>query len=141
MRSMIVGEQGFSRIFWQRSRRTGKVISSQTMHIDDKTNVVVDKIKGTTDRRPEWMLDVKKPYSGESQKIYSRDVPNTITSRIQNLEFQLSSTLGLLRSGKDAVHVNKASYLTFSILSCLKSIIMASAPIAYSAFTFIAVYI
>lgn len=101
------GEQGFSRIFWQRSRRTGKVISSQTMHIDDKTNVVVDKINGTTDRRPEWMLDVKKPYSGDSQKIYSRDVPNTITSRIQNLEFQLSSTLGLLRSGKDAVHVNK----------------------------------
>lgn len=101
------GEQGFSRVFWQRPRRTGQNISSQTMHIDDKANVVVDKIDGTTDKMPDWRLDVKRTYSGDSQKIYSRDAPNTITSRIQNLEFQLSSTLGLLRSGKDATDVNK----------------------------------
>lgn len=101
------GEQGFSRVFWQRSRRTGQNISSQTMHIDDKANVVVDRIDGTTDKRPEWRLDVKRTYSGDSEKINSRDAPKTITSRIQNLEFQLSSTLGLLRSGKDATDVNK----------------------------------
>lgn len=107
------GEQGFSRVFWKGSGRTGQNMSSKTMHMDDKTSVVVDKINGTTDKRPEWTLDVKKTYSGDSQKINSRDAPNPIISRIQNLEFQLSSTLGLLRSGNDAIDVNKASKRSF----------------------------
>eukprot|EP01018_Ginkgo_biloba_P021493 Gb_37906 [translate_table: standard] len=101
------GEQGDSHSIWQRQRRIGQQVSSQSMQADDKMNIVVDKINEIIDSREEWMLDVKTSYSGHSHRVSPRDVPNTILSRIRSLEFQLASTLGSLRSEEETLDTMK----------------------------------
>ncbi|KAH9327324.1 hypothetical protein KI387_007502, partial [Taxus chinensis] len=101
------GESGVSGSFWQRQKRTGEQISSQSMKVDENRSVVADKIDEIIEKRQEWMLNVKTSYSGHSQQIYSSDIPNNIMSRIQKLESQLASTLGSLRSGKEAFDIKK----------------------------------
>ncbi|XP_057852986.2 protein PTST homolog 2, chloroplastic isoform X2 [Cryptomeria japonica] len=107
LESETKGMPGVSGTFWQRQRRVGKHISSQTMHVDESRRVVVDKIDEIIEKGQEWMWNVKRSSSGQSQRIYPSGVPNTIMSRIQKLESQLVSTLGSLKSGKDVMELKK----------------------------------